>query len=147
MTPTDQKPEATRRRPPASPEARARMSAAGKARTRTPEGKAQTARCAAANHSPEAKAKRNATIARNKARREAEAVPGQQEFFHVREDDGSVERWWIVPNTFGPTIYGPADDHPLGSSPLPGWYDADGKALSRNPRTVVLGGNPGESAQ
>ena len=131
------------------------MLARKKAHARTPEGKAQHARMAAASQTPEARAKRAATRARNKARREAGnmedkmnefipgIVPGQQEFYHV-EDDGSVERWWIVPNTFGPTIYHPSvTDHPLGDTPRPGWFDSDGKALSRNPRAVVLGGNPG----
>lgn len=140
-----------------SPETRARVSAANKAHARTPEGKAQAAGRGAASQTPEARAKRAATIARKKALLEAGYIedkmneftpgilPGQQEFYHVREDDGSVERWWIVPNTFGPTSYSLADDHPLGNSPFPGWYDSDGKALSRNPRTVRL--HPREAAQ
>ena len=121
-----------------------------KAHARTPEGKAQHARMAAAGQTPEARAKRAATRARNKARREAGnmedkmnefipgIVPGQQEFYHV-EDDGMVVRWWIVPGTFGPSIYHPSvTDHPLGDTPRPGWYDANGMAVSDNPRAVVL---------
>lgn len=154
MTPTDPKPEATPVSDVSAPPepltpANAR-SAAAKARAQTPEGQATLARITAAGHTPEACAKRSATRARNKARRGTgniedkmnEFIPGivdgQQEFYHVRADGGLVERWWIVPNTFGPTIYGPADDHPLGSSPLPGWYDSDGKAVSVNPRSVAL---------
>ena len=147
MTPTDNR---------RSPDTRARVSAANKAHARTPEGKAQAARRGAASQTPEARAKRAATIARKKALLEAgtiedkmnEFIPGiadgQQEFYEVG-DDGMVVRWWIVPNTFGPSSYSLADDHPLGNSPLPGWYDSDGKALSRNPRTVRL--HPREAAQ
>ena len=150
MTPTDPKPEATPKKAAAktgaqTPEERARLSAASTADAHTPEGQAQRARAGAASHTPEARAKRNATLARKKAGNIEDKmnefipgiVPGQQEFYHV-QDDGTVVRWWIVPNTFGPTSYSLADDHPLSSSPRPGWYDSDGKALSRNPREVVL---------
>lgn len=97
MTPTDQEPKTTRR--PVSPEARARISAALKARARTPEGKAHHARRAAAGQTPEAKAKRASTIARKKAGTIEDKMnefvpgtaPGQQEFYHV-EDDGTVVR-------------------------------------------------------
>jgi hypothetical protein len=153
MTPIDPKPEATPvsdvSAPPEPQTPANARSVAAKARCRTPEGKAQNARRAAAGQTPEAKAKRAATIARKKALLQTGTiedklnefvpgtVPGQQEFYHV-EDDGTVVRWWIVPNTFGPTNYSLADDHPLGNSPLPGWYDSDGKAVSGNPRSVVL---------
>ncbi len=77
-----------------------------------------------------------------------EFVPGivddQRQFYHV-EGDGAVTEWWLVPLRYTSTISGPADDHPLGNSPRPGWYDSDGKALSRNPRTVRL--HPREAAQ
>jgi hypothetical protein len=63
-------------------------------------------------------------------------VEGQVEFFHVAED-GAVTAWWIVPGTFGPSIHGPAGEHPLGEGPRPGWYDADGKALLGDPREAA----------
>lgn len=63
-------------------------------------------------------------------------VPGQQEFYHVA-GNSAVMRWWIVPGTFGPTSHGPADNHPCGEGPRPGWYDADGKALPRDPREAA----------
>ena len=58
-----------------------------------------------------------------------EFVPGivddQQEFYQVA-GDGSVTHWWLIPNRYTWTISGPTDDHPLGNTPRPGWYDEIG---------------------
>ena len=63
-------------------------------------------------------------------------VPGQVEFYHVAFDD-AVTRWWLVPGRYTSTIYGPADDHPLGTAPRPGWHDATGKPLPCDPREAT----------
>ena len=60
-------------------------------------------------------------------------VPGQMEFYHVA-GDGRVTRWWMVPGRHTSTTYGPAEDHPLGTAPRPGWYDATGTPLPCDPR-------------
>ena len=63
-------------------------------------------------------------------------VPGQQEFYHVAPD-GALTRWWLVPGRHTSTTHGPADEHPLGSSPRAGWYDSDGNPLPRDPREAA----------
>jgi len=63
-------------------------------------------------------------------------VPGQRRFYHVAAS-GTVEGHWLVPGTHGPQSHGPAPDHPLGVGPEPGWYDADGNKLARDPREVA----------
>lgn len=62
-------------------------------------------------------------------------VEGQLEFFHAAED-GAVTRWWIVPGSYGPTIHGPAADHPLGRNPVPGWYWRGGAPVGCDPREL-----------
>ena len=64
-------------------------------------------------------------------------VDGQQEFYHVAPD-GTVARWWLTPGIFGPTSHNPSvTDHPLGDTPRPGWHDADGNPLPRDPREAT----------
>ena len=63
-------------------------------------------------------------------------VPGQQEFYHVA-GDGAVTHWWIVPGRQTTTIHGPADSHPCGEGPRPGWYDSNGKPLPCDPREAA----------
>lgn len=66
-------------------------------------------------------------------------VPGQQEFYYVAGDgDGAVTRWWIVPGRHTSTIHGPADDHPLGKSPRPGWYWRGGAPCDGDPREIQV---------
>jgi len=63
-------------------------------------------------------------------------VPGQQEFYHVARG-GAVTHWWLVPRRYSSTISGPAKAHPLGNSPRPGWYDAEGHPLPHDPREAT----------
>ena len=64
-------------------------------------------------------------------------VPGQALFYHVAPD-GTVARWWLTPGTYGPTSHNPSvKDHPLGDTPRPGWHDASGNPLPRDPREVA----------
>ena len=63
-------------------------------------------------------------------------VPGQMEFYHVAAD-GRVTRWWLVPGRHTSTTHGPAEDHPLGTAPRPGWYDATGTPLPCDPREAT----------
>jgi hypothetical protein len=66
-----------------------------------------------------------------------EFIPGivedQRRFYQVASD-GSVTGWWLVPNRYTSTISGPTDDHPLGNTPRPGWYDEIGTPLPCDPR-------------
>ena len=64
-------------------------------------------------------------------------VPGQALFYHVAPD-GTVARWWLTPGIFGPTSHNPSvTDHPLGQHPRPGWHDASGNPLPRDPREAT----------
>mgnify|MGYP001199982159 CR=1 FL=1 len=71
----------------------------------------------------------------------SEFAPGlaevQVEFYRVA-DDGTVERWWIVPGTSGPTSHGPADGNPLGPNPRPGWYWRGGAPCECDPREMQV---------
>lgn len=60
-------------------------------------------------------------------------APGQVEFYHVAAD-GAVTRWWLIPGQAAPSTHGQAQDHPLGRSPAPGWYDSAGNAMQEDPR-------------
>lgn len=62
-------------------------------------------------------------------------VDGQAEFYHVAPDGLTITHFWLTPGRYGPTISGPAADHPLGDPPHhPGWHDATGLPLPRDPR-------------
>ena len=63
-------------------------------------------------------------------------VDNQREFYHVAPD-GAVMRWWLVPGRYTSTIHGPADDHPLGIAPRPGWHDGTGNPLPCDPREAT----------
>ena len=60
-------------------------------------------------------------------------VEGQAMFFRVPEE-GPVERHWVVPGRWTSSTHGVAAEHPLGEDAAPGWYDAEGRRLPRDPR-------------
>ena len=65
-------------------------------------------------------------------------VPGQREFYHVAPD-GTVARWWLTPGIYGPNSHNPqVTDHPLGTAPRPGWYDATGTPLPCDPSEATV---------
>ncbi len=64
-------------------------------------------------------------------------VEEQIEFFHVA-DDGAVTRWWLVPGRYTSTIHGPAESHPLGQDPRPGWYWRGGAPCECDPREMQV---------